>query len=242
MEEEQNSLEDLKADYTSKYQAWTQADTEQKALTTRDNDLKTVVATINGLKASVVTKALSANVPNDPSATFLLLKATVAEELDKAENLKTVTKAKWQTVWNELDGINPPTSAETTGQSDFKGDKTSRGVLDRLIAVLEYERIEAIKQGGREGRHANNIADALRAAYESRARLTFIRPASSYLRSSYPTAVIAERSRPHLAKRTPTPFAQEHPDIWRKDHALFRQVGYQSGSAFANRPAILAEH
>ncbi len=64
--------------------------------------------------------------------------------------------------------------------------ETSREVLDRLIAVLEYERITAIKDG--QDSDAGNLTNALRAAYESRTRLAFIRPASSYLRSSYPAA------------------------------------------------------
>ena len=81
--------------------------------------------------------------------------------------------------------MNPPTSSKTTGQDNFKGDETSRKVLDRLISVLDYERIEAIKQGSTLGR-ATHITEALRAVYESRVRLAFIRPATYYLRSSYP--------------------------------------------------------
>ena len=198
LKKEQDTFKRLKAYYRDKYEAWTQADKKQEALTARVNALKTAVEEINGLKAAVVAKTLSANLPNDPSATFLLLKTTVADKLKMAKNAmstapgedkssKEIIVGKWQTTWNELDNMNPPMSAKTIGQNDFKKDKNSREVLDRLISVLEYERIEAIKQGGMEGR-AKNIADALREAYKSRTQLAFIRPASSYLRSSNPAA------------------------------------------------------
>lgn len=198
MQKEQNTLNGLKTSYRKKYEAFAQADKALKTLTAHINALKTTVAEIEGLKDNVVAKTLSAHLPNIPSATFLLLKATVKEKLEKAKiekskasepDIKSKEKivAKWKTVWNKLDGMNPPTSVEIARQSDFKNDETSREVLDRLISVLEYDRIETIKRYGTSGRAAR-VADALHAAYETRARLAFIRPASSYLRSSYPTA------------------------------------------------------
>ena len=195
MQNEQEVLKELEASYREKHETWTRANKQLKTLTARIEALKTTTVAINGLKATVVAKTLSANLPVDPSATFLLLKTTVAEKLAMAETKKIKTSqaaegesvAKWRTVWNELDRMNPPTSAETIGQSGLEKDETSQKVLDRLISVLEYEHIEVIKQGSTDGR-VNNVAAALRAAYETRGRLAFIRPASSYLRSSYPTA------------------------------------------------------
>jgi len=185
------------------------AETNKTTLTNRVNALKTAAEAINNLKANVIAKVLAANLPNDPSGTFLLLKTTVKEKLAMAEQEKIgaseadkankeMLVTKWQTVWNEIDGMNPPMSAETIGQNDFEKDTTSREVLDRLISVLEYERIEAIKQGGTSGR-ATHITKALDEAYKSRARLAFIRPASSYLRSSNPAASL--QNDPGLAWR-----------------------------------------
>ena len=182
---------------------------QKETLKNRIDALGTAVTAINDLKANVIANVLAANFSNDPSGTFLLLKTTVKEKLAMAEQEKIgaseadkankeMLVTKWQTVWNELDGMNPPMSAETIGQNDFKKDTTSREVLDRLISVLEYERIEAIKQGGTSGR-ATHITKALDEAYKSRARLTFIRPASSYLRSSNPAASL--QNDPGLAWR-----------------------------------------
>ena len=198
LHEEQRRLNELIASYTDKYKAWTQANQELNTLTARITALEMATVAINGLKASVVAKSVSANLPVDPSATFLLLKTTVADKLAMAKKNEASqggeegATGKWQTVWDELDRMNPPTSAETIRQSGLKEDNTSREVLGRLISVLQYEHIEAIRQGGVDGR-AENLAAALRAAYEYRARLAFIRPASSYLRSSHPATSLQDK-------------------------------------------------
>ena len=197
-EEKQSTFDGLKASYIARYERWAKLEKERKDLTARIKALRMSVAALNDLKPSVINKVHSANLPNIPSATFLLLKSTVAENLEAAKierdmasesdmDHKEKIVAVWQTLWDELDGMNPPTSSQIAALNDFKDDKTAREVLDRLISVLNYEHIETIKRNGTSD-SASHVKEALRAAYKLRTRLVFIRPASSYLRSSYPAA------------------------------------------------------
>ena len=198
MQREQTAFNKLKASYKEKYEPRDKANKKRKDFVDEIEKLRMVISALKDLKPSIIDKVSSANLPNIPLATFLLLKTTVAKKLATAkieknnasENDRTSKEkvvAKWQSLWDALDGMNPPTSVEIAGQDDFKDDKTSREVLDRLISVLNYEYIETIKRYGMPGR-AVHVKEALRAAYRLRTRLVFIRPASSYLRSSYPAA------------------------------------------------------
>ncbi|NIP25788.1 MAG: hypothetical protein GWN67_12290 [Phycisphaerae bacterium] len=66
--------------------------------------------------------------------------------------------------------------------------KTSKDVLDEMIALLRYEHIRKIKKFGKDSNQAKWVAEALDVLYKQRADMVYIRPASAYLRSSYPAA------------------------------------------------------
>jgi len=63
---------------------------------------------------------------------------------------------------------------------------TSKDVLDDTISMLQMEYAKAVKEKGKN--NSKNIAEALDVLYKQRANMVYIRPASAYLRSSYPAA------------------------------------------------------
>ncbi|MBI3268248.1 MAG: hypothetical protein HYZ53_04445 [Planctomycetes bacterium] len=63
-----------------------------------------------------------------------------------------------------------------------------RNVLDRLVAKLRYDLIDCVRRSGDDTLEAKNLRAALRVAMEQRSGMVFLRPASSYLRSSYPAS------------------------------------------------------
>lgn len=75
--------------------------------------------------------------------------------------------------------------------SEPAGFQKQIDVLDSLIGMLRYELIEAKKTQG-EGGRVGNIELALREAYEQRSGLTYLRPATTYLRSISSATVIQE--------------------------------------------------
>jgi hypothetical protein len=89
----------------------------------------------------------------------------------------------------ELKKRGPPTLV--IGSVAAPGASTnSTDVLDSVIASLRYQQIEASAEGDTPRKQA--LADALKAAYDYRASMIYIRPASAYLRSAYPASVFQQ--------------------------------------------------
>lgn len=68
----------------------------------------------------------------------------------------------------------------------------AKEVMDQLIASLRHEQIQAIREGGPKSGSVKNVEAALKAAYEQRAGLNYIRPAFSYLRNSFPSTSLQD--------------------------------------------------
>ncbi|MBC7771763.1 MAG: hypothetical protein H7210_04645, partial [Pyrinomonadaceae bacterium] len=67
---------------------------------------------------------------------------------------------------------------------DTRNPGTQRDVIDSYIGTLRYKLLQEIERSGKESATVENLADALNTAYEQRAAMIFIRPASAYLRTS----------------------------------------------------------
>lgn len=80
----------------------------------------------------------------------------------------------------------PPSSAAALvgGRPGAATSMDRRTVLDELIAVLRYRRIEALERGDQVA--AENLHKALEEAHAQRGGMAFLRPSSAYLRSVYP--------------------------------------------------------
>ena len=73
--------------------------------------------------------------------------------------------------------------------------KTCRDVLDDVIAMLREEHIKVCRESGPESPRAQELAGSLQQAYAHRSGMVYIRPASAYLRSSYPSTSLQDRPR-----------------------------------------------
>ena len=72
------------------------------------------------------------------------------------------------------------------------GKENARDVLDRIIALLRQEHTQAVRSFGKGSARARKLSDALATAYEQRASMTFIRPASAYLRSVHTATTLQD--------------------------------------------------
>jgi predicted nucleic acid-binding Zn-ribbon protein len=72
---------------------------------------------------------------------------------------------------------------------------SAKDVIDSLISELNYQYILAVQQQGKDSPAALNYQAALDAAYGRRADLVYLRPASAYLRSSFPISSLQRDAR-----------------------------------------------
>lgn len=108
-----------------------------------------------------------------------------AEEADKLA--KDLIEAK-----KEIEKIELPAELRL----DLTAERPdAREVLDDMIALLRYQHIEAVRTSGADSTMATQLGEALAVAYEQRAGMAYIRPSSSYLRSSYPATSLQDDPR-----------------------------------------------
>ena len=72
--------------------------------------------------------------------------------------------------------------------------KTAKDVLDLMIATLRYQHISATRELGANHPRTLSVAAAIDLAYAYRSGMVFIRPASAFLRNSYPATVLQNDS------------------------------------------------
>ena len=82
------------------------------------------------------------------------------------------------------------------GEKELRENLDQRKVLDDLIALLRYELLAA-KRAGKSSDEIARLEASLKAAYEHRSGMAYIRPAVSYLRSSL--AATGLQGNPNLA-------------------------------------------
>lgn len=165
--------------------------TEIKATETR-NRFKNAYDLVNELLPAVQGQVVTLG-GVDAATGFGLMRAAVAKrEADLRQNPPAgdtgAAKLKQATdtvvVLNERNSPAPTPAVGTPITLGRDGETTQRDVLDDLIAALRHEHLQAVREGGSVGR-ASQIESALKFAYEQRAGMTYVRPASAYLRSSY---------------------------------------------------------
>ena len=153
--------------------------------------LKDTIETVRKLRNGIVNDAAALEIGKEPPSIFALLKDRVARDLrtntPPTENTKE-TFERLTNAYSVLSAYRLPTGRTQIETLPDRKAAVGRGydqraVLDDLIAVLRYEDIEAARSGQRT--HERVLETALKKAYEYRAGMVYIRPASSYLRSSY---------------------------------------------------------
>ncbi|WP_136360532.1 hypothetical protein [Desulfatibacillum aliphaticivorans] len=68
--------------------------------------------------------------------------------------------------------------------------KDPKDVLDSLIAGMQYEYLNEVKENGAESDNALHAAQAIKAAYAYRSGMAYLRPSIAYLRSSSPATTL----------------------------------------------------
>jgi hypothetical protein len=74
---------------------------------------------------------------------------------------------------------------------------TNAAVIDEVIAALRQEQILLTQEAGPESEAVKRVEAALDVAYEQRSGMVYIRPASAYLRTSYPATML--QNSPNIA-------------------------------------------
>jgi hypothetical protein len=150
--------------------------------------LKDAIAAITEVAADLLKDAL-ANPPRTPTVLLDRLRAAVQAKLAAATD--DAKKASYQNALTVLSTVSDPIAATTT----TPGAKTTKDVIDSVIAELRYEQIEAVREGGSDSEAAKRVAEALDIAYAQRAGMAYIRPASSYLKTSSPATSLQRDAR-----------------------------------------------
>jgi len=83
-------------------------------------------------------------------------------------------------------GSRPPLDIPTEPRSIL----TAKDVTDVMLASLRYQHIEAVKEYGPDHPRAQNLAAAIELNNAYRSGMVYIRPASAFLRNSYPATVL----------------------------------------------------
>lgn len=117
------------------------------------------------------------------------------------------------------------------GDPPARTPDTARDVLDGVIAQLRYQYLVAVRDSGPKDPLTLRIAEALEQAYNQRSDMIFIRPASSYLRTSFAASNLQRdaslKSRNMLGEQASKaiPFYDRFQDT--ADYAILRQIDKQ---------------
>lgn len=145
------------------------------------------LAVIKDVKSKVVAKLGDAQ-GLEPKLVIHVLKEQLesqlelAKEADKKANGKSALAVERAIAY--VASTNPiPTLSVTPSSPHALDAKTRKQVLDELIAQLNHQRLQAVSVG--DTSRATNLEKALKVAYEQRAGMAYLRPASAYLRNVY---------------------------------------------------------
>ena len=128
----------------------------------------------------------------DATAGYALLLAALDKKISDASNDK-VQLGKWESVKKTVRQHVPVPRVSTATEGDVSRARDQVAVMDALIAQLRQELIAAKRAGpgrsvdgnaGDEGATVRAIESALKEAYEQRASMLYIRPATAYLRTT----------------------------------------------------------
>jgi len=89
---------------------------------------------------------------------------------------------------------NPPLSVNRVPAAATRPQENARDVMDSLIMALRDEHILTIREGGADSARAKSVGEALKAAYDYRGGMAYLRPAIAYLRSSYAATTLQDDS------------------------------------------------
>ncbi len=143
------------------------------------------------------------------------------DDLEQRTAHEHQAKTGANTEWLALQAVPPPGAPPTS-------DETRADVIDRLIAQLRHELIQARKT--RDTATANALEAALREAYDQRAAMIYLRPATSYLRSASAASLFQEDADLRVSRNLLVPDflnPKNIPKFWDKNGDLREEIDKQ---------------
>lgn len=165
-------------------------DNDNKLAERKDESSKQakIIEAVTAIRETVLQQADSGKV-NDLTG----IRDLMIAELDKRGAGKDADAEKFKLASPAVANYKPlKGSIQQLGQGTAKNQKD---VLDDVIAELRQQQLQATSAG--ETATAENIQNALKIAYEQRAGLAYLRPASTYLRNAYPSTSIQDGNGSH---------------------------------------------
>ncbi len=161
--------------------AYSKATNEVQVIISKRDEAKKIHDVVKGLESDVcvaLSKIRGACTPEMARAELMArLREKIEKETDETKDAElgaALTKLK-SMKFNSFNEF-----------ADVPMKTNSIGVLDSLIANLQYEYLQAVKVYGQGSDSAIQTARALKEAYIQRSGMAYIRPSSDYLKSSYP--------------------------------------------------------
>ena len=153
---------------------------------TKLTKLNSVVSAVSGLKAGVLKKADAKDLQGDPKAIFRMLVDDLKKlEVDAKTARNVADEAKFKAAGAAVTKRVPQIALGVIPRKLADESANAKEVLDNLIAVLRYEETLAIARDGKSAKSAINLRAAIDNALLQRADMAYLRPTSSYLKSSY---------------------------------------------------------
>ena len=172
--------------------------TEEEQEVQQDRDLiNNAVGKIEAAKCRVLNELASCKRDVAPAEIFVRLGRTLrimkkaASDKEAAEPNEVAQYESALAMLNEIPTLAVP------GSVFCREAESDEEVMDRLMATLRQEHIQAVHMYGKDSPTAQRIEAAMATAATHRSEMAYIRPPSAYLRSSYPAASL--QSDPGLA-------------------------------------------
>ncbi|MCS6290251.1 MAG: hypothetical protein H8K10_14950 [Nitrospira sp.] len=154
--------------------------------------LATAATVIDAVKGEVL-KAAPTDAPYVSPDTIYALLASHVQHKEAAEQDAAKKKA-YQDTQAVLAKRTPPPSLPPLKDGDYNSPVD---VMDRVIALLRHREMEAVERYGQDSTASKQAAEALENAYQHRVGMTYLRPSSAYLRTSFPSTSLQDD--PNLA-------------------------------------------
>jgi hypothetical protein len=141
------------------------------------------VEAIQASKPNVINQANALQIPLGSDVVYEFLRKEIDIKLAQAKQVSPPNQAdisKWSDASDVLKSRNPPS------QLGLEDTKNRKEVLEALMASLQHLKIETLRMEGPDSPRIAGIDAAIKAASDYRSGMTYIRPPSAYLRTSFP--------------------------------------------------------
>ena len=184
------SLQRLRSEAANEARLATQARDAEKKAGDEQEAGRAIASVLDHVRSTVLQQADAAQV-NDEAGLHALLKKHLTELKPGADGIPS--QAAIATTRAEVDKIEATVAlvcSKAPGGDDRCKGQQQIDTVDRLIAGLRAQRVKALAEGRAQA--ADNLLDAINVAYEQRAAMVYLRPASDYLRSVHSASDLQE--------------------------------------------------